>query len=139
MVTYVFDTSALIRFLDDEAGAERVEHLLENARSGDCLAVISAVNWGEIIGSISKRHGASQAEGLNVQFGAFRMEVVPATAERAERAALLKVVRNIGYADAFGVELASDSTDHILVTADFGVKSAERDVHIEFLPVKLKP
>ncbi len=40
---------------------------------------------------------------------------------------------------AFGVELAADSAEHILVTADFDVKPAERDVHIEFLPVKLKP
>jgi len=45
----------------------------------------------------------------------------------------------ISYADAFGVELASDSPDHILVTADYGVKPAEQDIRIEFLPIKPKP
>jgi hypothetical protein len=45
----------------------------------------------------------------------------------------------MGYADCFGVELAMDSRDHILVTADFGAKPAENDIRIEFLPTKPTP
>ncbi len=37
--------------------------------------------------------------------------------------------------DAFGAELA-DSPDHVLVTADFDLKSAHKDIKIEFLPAK---
>jgi hypothetical protein len=43
------------------------------------------------------------------------------------------VRRKIPYADAFEVELASDSADHVLLTADFDVKPAACDVKIEFL------
>jgi hypothetical protein len=67
------------------------------------------------------------------------IEIVPATAERAEKAALLVLKYGISYADAFGGELTYDSPDHILVTAEYGVKPAEHDVRIEFLPTKPRP
>jgi hypothetical protein len=50
---------------------------------------------------------------------AFGLEVVPASAESAVRTSLIKLKREIPYVDAFGVELAADSPDHVLVTADF--------------------
>ena len=64
------------------------------------------------------------------------MEVIPVTAERALRAALIKVRRKMGYADAFGVDLVSDAPEYVLVTADFDLKAAAHDVKIEFLPRK---
>jgi hypothetical protein len=42
----------------------------------------------------------------------------------------------VPYADAFGVDLASDSPGHVLLTADFDVAPAKQDVRIEFLPAK---
>jgi hypothetical protein len=68
-----------------------------------------------------------------------QIEPVSATAERATRSAIIKVSRSIPYADAFGAELASDSTRHILITADFDFRPAEDDIAIEFLPPKPKP
>jgi hypothetical protein len=61
---------------------------------------------------------------------------MPAIAARAARASLIKSKPNIPYADAFGVELVSDSADYVLVTADFDLKAATHDVKIEFLPKK---
>lgn len=66
----------------------------------------------------------------------FGLDLAPVTAERAVRAALIKVRRNLAYADAFGVELASDSPEHVLVTSDFDLKAAAHDVKIEFLARK---
>ena len=66
----------------------------------------------------------------------FGLEIADVTAERAVRAALIKIGRKISYADACGAELASESPDHILVTADFHLKAATNDVKIEFLPRK---
>jgi hypothetical protein len=56
--------------------------------------------------------------------------------ERAVRASLIKLKKNIPYVDSFGVELASALPDSVLVTADFDLKSAQREIKIEFLPVK---
>jgi predicted nucleic acid-binding protein len=73
------------------------------------------------------------------RLSAFGLEVVPVSAERAVNSAVTKQERKIPYADAFGVDLAGDSGDHVLVTADFEVKPAKQDVRIEFLPLKAKP
>ncbi len=61
---------------------------------------------------------------------------MPARADRAVRAAEHKVDRGIAYADAFAVDLAMDSPDHVLVTADDGFKAVKDLVRIEFLPMK---
>jgi hypothetical protein len=65
----------------------------------------------------------------------FGIDVVSADVDRAVRAALVKLKRNVPYVDAFGVELA-DSQDRVFVTADFDFKAASRDVTIEFLSAK---
>lgn len=70
------------------------------------------------------------------RLSAFGFDIVPVTGERAVKSALIKVERKVPYADAFGIDLAGDSAEHVLVTADFDVKPAEGDVQIEFLPVK---
>ncbi len=136
MVTFVLDSSAVLRFLEDEAGAERVEQIFLDASIGDCSVEISAINWGEVVGVTAKRQGRTKAEALLTRLGRYGLEVIPVTAERASRSAFLKLSRGLSYADAFCVELATDSPGAVLVTADFGMKVAEQDVRIEFLPTK---
>jgi hypothetical protein len=63
-------------------------------------------------------------------------EVVPVSLQRAIRAAEIKVDRKIAYADAFALDLAMDSSDRILVTADYGFKTVTDLAQIEFLPAK---
>ena len=62
--------------------------------------------------------------------------IISASADRAVHAAALKVDRNIAYADAFALDLAMDSPDHVLVTADYGFKAVDDLARIEFLPAK---
>jgi len=139
VVTFVLDASAILRYLDAEEGRLRVAEVLKGCLTGKHSAVISSVQWGEIAYSLYKRHGALQAESTLEDLLAAGIEVVAASAHRAVRAGIIKATRRIPYADAFGVELAGDSPDHILMTADFDVTPAENDVRIEFLPAKLKP
>jgi len=63
-------------------------------------------------------------------------EIVPATADHAVHAAQLKVDRNLAYADGFALDLAMESPDHLLLTADYGFKSVDDMARIEFLPAK---
>ena len=136
MVTYALDASAVLRYLDGEAGADRVREIIKSHLGGSCKAIISAVHWGEIAGVTCKVRGRSAMDLALERLEAFGLEIVPATAERAVRTSLIKLKRKIPYLDAFGVELAADSPDHVLVTPDFDLKPANRDVKIEFLPRK---
>jgi predicted nucleic acid-binding protein len=64
------------------------------------------------------------------------LQIVPASAERAVRAAELRIDRKLPYADAFALDLAMDSPDHVLVTADYDFKTVADLARIEFLPAK---
>lgn len=134
MVIYALDASAILRYLDNEAGANRVEAIIRGHLEGVHLAVVSAVHWGEVAGCIYKHHGQRMLEAVLSRLTGFGFEVIPVTAERAVSAAKIKADKKIPYIDAFGVDLAADSPNHVFVTADFDVKTAAQDVKIEFLP-----
>ena len=136
MVTYVLDASAILRYLDRESGFDRVSEILKQHLAGHVRVVMSAVHCGEVAGVTCKNHGRATLDLVLARLFAFGIEIVPANAERAIRSALIKFERRIPYADAFGVELASESSEHILVTADFDLKAAAHDVKIEFLSRK---
>lgn len=135
-MTYVLDSSAILRYLDNEAGADRVAEIIKSHLAGRCAVLISALHWGEIAGITGKAHGSAAMELVLSRLSAFGFEVVPADGERAVRASLIKLKRQIPYVDAFGVELAAEARDRVFVTADFDFKAAARDVKIEFLPAK---
>jgi len=134
MITYVLDSSAALRYFDDGAGADRAEEVLSACASGKANLTISALQWGEIAGKLRKRFGESDEIRLLGSLLPSEATVVSATADRAIHAAALKVDRNIAYADAFAVDLAMDSPDHVLVTADYGFKNVDDLARIEFLP-----
>jgi predicted nucleic acid-binding protein len=136
MVTSVLDSSAVLRYLDGEAGAQRVSEIIKEHVANENLLIISAIHWGEMTGKIFQKHGKSGLDEALSRLLSFEFEIVPATAERAMKSGIIKAQKKIPYADAFGVELAGDSPEHVLVTADFDVKAVEQDVRIEFLPKK---
>ncbi len=136
MTTYVLDSSAALRYLDDGPGADQIDEILRACASLQAELCISAAQWGEIAGKLRKHFGASEEARILSNLLPSEARIVSATAERAVRAAGLKVDRNIAYADSFALELAMGSPDHVLVTADYGFKSVEDLARIEFLPAK---
>lgn len=136
MVTYVLDSSAVLRYLHSQAGSDRVAEIIEGHLAGKCEAVMCAPHWGEVAGITCKLYGRRNTEQVLSRLGAFGLEVVAADRDSAVRAALIKVDTGIPYVDSFAVELAGREPNRLLVTADFDFKPANRDVKIEFLPVK---
>lgn len=136
MVTYVLDASAILRFLDDEAGAARIEEVIADSMDGKCRIAVSAVNWGEVAAKLFQKKGKQGLERVFPDLEAFGFEIVDATATRAVNSGLIKAQKKIPYADAFSVELATSIPDGVLITADFDLKPAVHDLKIEFLPRK---
>ena len=136
MTTYILDASALIRYLDDAPGAERVEAIITECLAGRAQSMISAIQWGEVALSIHNRFGALRVSKIMDRLAAAEIEVVPATREQAMSAVDLKVHHGISYSDGFSVDLAKKSSEYVLVTADYGLKVAKDMVLIEFLPAK---
>jgi PIN domain nuclease of toxin-antitoxin system len=136
LVTYVLDSSAVLRYLDGEAGSDRVSEIIKAHLAQGCEAVISSVHWGEIAGHICKRRGRGALDLVLSRLAAFGIPVASVDADRAVRAALIRLKTSIRYVDAFGVDLTSDSRERVFVTADFDFKVASRAVKIELLPAK---
>jgi predicted nucleic acid-binding protein len=136
MTTYVLDSSALIRYIDDEAGADRVEAILKACVAGKAKVWISAVQWGEVAGNLRSRFGASKEQGVLSVVLPNEAEIVSASGDRAVRAADVKADRKIPYADAFALELAMNAAECVLVTADYEFKAVADLASVAFLPTK---
>jgi predicted nucleic acid-binding protein len=136
MTEYVFDSSAVLHYLDDEAGADRVRLILRACVSGRALLLISAIQWGEIAGRLRIRLGPSEQVRVLSSILPSEADIVPADGQRAVRAANLRAEHKIAYADAFALELATELPERVLVTADYGFKPYAKLARIEFLPAK---
>jgi predicted nucleic acid-binding protein len=136
VTVFVFDSSAVLRYLDREAGADRMRAIFRDASAKSAAMHISALQWAEIAAILRKRYGAKEQDIRLRRLMQLDLRIVPVTAERAVRAAAIRVDRRICFADAFAVELAMDSADHLLVTADYDFKDVVDLASIEFLPPK---
>lgn len=136
MTTYVMDASALIRFIDDEPGADRVDAILEECGRGQAGMCLSAVQWGEVVANTRKRFSLEEQFKILSNLLPETARVFAADQKCAESAARFKVDYGVGYADAFALDLAMQSADSVLITADYGFKAVESLARIEFLPVK---
>jgi predicted nucleic acid-binding protein len=135
MVTYALDSSALLRFLDDEAGSLKVSEILNRHVEGDCVVIVCALHWGEMAGILYRRDGRKELDRILSRLSSVGMEKIPVTHERAVRAAIIKADLKIPYADAFGIELA-ENVPCTFVTTDYDLKPAADRAEIIFLPKK---
>jgi PIN domain nuclease of toxin-antitoxin system len=138
MTTYVLDASAILRFGDKEAGFDRVRDLFIDAAQGKADLLLSAVNWGEIVGALYKRAGGLSAltNNLAANLAALPLTIVPADKDRAASAAIFKYNFKVPLVDAFAGSLALHE-NATLVTADYDFKSVPSGtIKIEFLPAK---
>src|ERR1039458_8922245 len=120
MTNYVLDASSLIRYIDNEAGASRMEEILSECVAGRATVCVSAVQWGEVASNLRKRMGVSHERRILSGLLPSEVEIVHASAECAMHARDLRVDRKIAYADAFALDLAMRSSRHILGTAEIG-------------------
>jgi len=141
MTTWVLDASAILRYTDKEPGYKRVRELFRQAAQGEAELLLSAVNWGEIVGALYKRVSIMRARTIAGSLAVLPITILPADAAHAEAAAIFKCDFKVPYADAFaGALTQARSTAQrraTLVTADFDFKSIPAGtIHIEFLPPK---
>jgi predicted nucleic acid-binding protein len=139
---YVLDASAILRFTDKEAGFDRVRDLFIQAAQGNAELLLSAVNWGEIVGALLRRAGGLSPSALTnigslvANLAALPVTVVAADKDLAEAAAIFKYDFKVPFVDAFAGSLALHE-NATLVTADYDFKNVPPGaIKIEFLPAK---
>jgi predicted nucleic acid-binding protein len=115
---YVLDAIALFGFFEARHGAaQKVRHLMDEARRYDRPILMSAVTWGEVFYIEWRWHGEAGARQAEAVLQELPIVVIGVDRERASRAGGLKQKHSLGYADAFAAELAIEHGAW-LVTAD---------------------
>jgi predicted nucleic acid-binding protein len=132
MKSYVFDASALFVFLQRKAGASKVNELLKEAMRGHAQVLMSAVNYGEVYGTILRSHGPEQALTSMHAVNPLPIEVVDVTPQRAFRAADIKVKYKLYYVDSFAAALAIEHKA-TLVTGDSDFRKLGHSVSLIWL------
>ncbi|HUT33844.1 MAG TPA: type II toxin-antitoxin system VapC family toxin [Planctomycetota bacterium] len=128
----VFDSWALLAFVQDEPGAPKVEALLAEASEQGLPALVSVVNLGEVWYTTARTRGDSQANATVDALLSLGLVVVPADWELAQQAARFKARHKLAFGDCFAAALAKQR-DIEVVTGDPEFRQLSREVRILWL------
>lgn len=132
---FVLDRFALLAYLEDEPGRERVQAILERASQDRARVLLSIVNYGEVVYITEREQGLTQAQRVIAAVDQLPLTIVDADRALTFAAAHLKAKKAIAYADAFAVALAV-TQEATLLTGDPELHSVEDQVEIEWLKPK---
>lgn len=132
MKSSVLDSYAVLAFLFQEKGHERVLELFEKAAQADQTLLIAAPNWAEVRYIVERKVGAARWQEARHKLLGLPLEVVPADQAVAELAGEFKTTKKMSLADCFAAALAKQKKAD-LYTGDPEFRSVEKDVKVVWL------
>jgi len=129
MKNIVFDAHALLKFLQDEDGADKIEKFLLSSRKGDLNAFMSEINLGEVYYKTIRRVGLESARNHLEYFFELPIQIIAPSSDIILSASEIKAEHAISYADCFAVATALKVAESI-VTGDPEFKKVEHLVQI---------
>lgn len=128
----VFDSWAILAFLEDEPAAEKVEAFIIESLEGEAPLLITTVNLGEVWYSITRSRSASEADLAIEQLNKLGLEVIPADWPLTQIAASFKAKYRLAYADCFAAALAKQRKTKV-ITGDKEFKQLEEEINVEWV------
>jgi predicted nucleic acid-binding protein len=132
MKRILFDSHALLKFSQDEEGADKVEQFLLYSLNRNLKAYLSEINLGEIYYISIRRLGLESAKLYLEQLLDLPIDIVSPSSEIIREAAEIKAQYTISYADCFAVATALKYSASI-ITGDPEFKKVDHIVKIEWL------
>lgn len=132
MTPLLFDSFALLRFLQKEPGSEMVRDLLKEAAVARNPCLLNVINFGEVLYTTQRRFGAEARMQVFIALQQMGMIILPCPENLVYRAAELKAVYAMSYADTFAVASAMEHKA-CLVTGDPEFRQVEHLVKIEWV------
>lgn len=130
--TKVLDSWALLCYLDQEPGFEKIIELFEKASESSRPLLMCVVNWGEVYYQIARRFGEPRAQEIEKLIQSFPITVVEATKDITREAARIKATKSMAYADCFAAALTKLKKAE-LVTGDKEFKQLGEEIKIQWL------
>ena len=72
---YILDSFAVIAYLNDEEGSDKVEELLDRAYEGEINLFMHAMNLGEVLYTVFREAGEIQAMNVNKKAAMLRVNM----------------------------------------------------------------
>jgi len=130
---FVLDSFALMAYLGDEPGCERIEQVFENANDGLCRLLLCTINLGEVLYMTERHRGLVKAQQVQGLIESLPIDLVDASRNLVLDAAHIKANHVLSYADAFLVALAQRE-GAVVLTGDPELQAVGKIINIEWLP-----
>ena len=131
-VAKVLDSWALLCYLEQEPGFEKIIELFEKAVESSKPLLICIINWGEVYYQVLRRFGDQKAQEIEQLIQTLPITLVEANKELTREAARIKATKKMAYADCFAVALARLKKAE-LYTGDPEFKTVEKEVKVVWL------
>ena len=128
----VLDSWALLCYLGQEPGFEKMIELFEKAVESSKPLLMSVINWGEVYYQVARRFGDQKAQEIEQLIQTLPIMVVEADKDLTREAARIKVTKRMAYADCFAAALARLKKGE-LYTGDPEFKAVEKDIKVVWL------
>jgi len=116
-MNYVLDSFAILAYLGNEEGADKVEELIDKAERGEVKLFMNYVNLGEVYYIVAREFGTAKANEAIAIVKRLPIEFVEVNESLALTAGRIKAMHSLSYADAFVVATAIDKKG-VIVTGD---------------------
>lgn len=132
MKSSVLDSYAVLAFLFQERGHDKIVSLFEKAAEADKTLLIAAPNWAEFRYMTERKVGITKWREARDKLLGLPIEIVPVDQELAEMAGEIKATKKMSLADCFAAALAKQQKAEIY-TGDPEFRAVEHEVKIIWL------
>ena len=132
MKSSVLDSYAVLAFLFQESGYEKVVALLEKAAESDKTLLIAAPNWAEVRYMVERKVGIVQWRETRAKLLGLPIKIVPVDQELAEMAGEIKAHEKMSLADCFAAALGKQNKADIY-TGDPEFRAIEDEIKVIWL------
>ena len=132
MKSSVLDSYAILAFLFQESGHEKVLELFNKASEKDKTLLIAAPNWAEVRYMVERKVGPSKWAEVRHKLLGLPIEIVSADQVMAELAGEIKTSNKMSLADCFAAALAKQRKLEIY-TGDPEFKAVEKEVKVVWI------
>ena len=128
----VLDSWALLCYLEQEPGYEKIIELFDKAVESSKPLLMCIVNWGEVYYQVMRRFGDQKAQEIEQLIQTLPITLIEANKELTREAARIKATKRMAYADCFAVALARLKKAE-LYTGDPEFKAVEKGIKVVWL------
>ncbi len=129
---YVFDSYAVLCYLQDEPGADTVYRLLMEADNNQSQLIMTWVNAGEVYYRIWREYGKQDAEKALSLLMSWPIDFLAGDEHLTLAAAAVKAEHRLSYADAFAIA-AAQRISSAIVTGDPEILQAKARLGFDLL------